>query len=109
VLPITQTHNHFFYVYWAEPFVVGDCGIYALVRLLRHYCKLYELGILTDVPEPTKDSNFWKKYSIQELRDKIADRLDANGNKERAEDVRVPQAWLSAKEVRILAASLHIP
>jgi uncharacterized protein YegJ (DUF2314 family) len=73
---------------------------------LRHYSKLYELGILTDVPEPTKVPIFWKECSIQQYRDKIADWLYANGDKQRAEEVRKPQVWL---EVRILAASLHIP
>ncbi|MDR2436808.1 MAG: hypothetical protein LBD17_01870 [Endomicrobium sp.] len=108
--PITATGDHFFYVFWSEPFVVGDCGLYAFVRLLRHYCKLYEQGYLDDVPELTKDPKFWRKYTIQQLRNKIADELVTKENDlKRAAEVRKSRTWLYNSELRILAHRLYIP
>jgi hypothetical protein len=54
--------NHYYYGYPNEDYVVSECVLYAVVRALYHLGKLGRI-----------DPDLWKKHSIQELRNILAD------------------------------------
>jgi hypothetical protein len=89
--------NHYYYNLKEEPYIVGDCVLYAVVRALRH------LGQNGNI-----DPDLWKRYTILELRNLLAD-IVAIRDPDRADIIRKPQEWLDATDARIILTYLIGP
>jgi hypothetical protein len=99
LLPVQFTRNHYYYQQRYESFIPGDCGLFAVRRLLRH-AKL--LGM--EVPDLSNMSN-------QDLRNRMVD----TANKKYPADIdrhklyRTPGTYLTTEVVKCLLLSLNIP
>jgi hypothetical protein len=61
--------KHVYYTSTGDPFVVGDCAFYTFVRWMHHACQLGWIA----------DKDLWKRNSIQDLRNILADRISFKG------------------------------
>jgi hypothetical protein len=94
ILGITQgwKGTHIWYKSDMEPYIVGDCGLYTAIRFLHHVEQLY--------PDNPDFKGLWKKYSNQELRNRLADLPGARP------ECRKPRAWLFPEESVLLVCDL---
>jgi hypothetical protein len=81
---------HFWYKSEKDPYVSGDCALYALIRFLHHVEQLY--------PSNPDFKGLWK-ISNQELRNRLA-------NMSGHEVARRPQEWLDFDQLLLLIRDL---
>lgn len=96
-------NKHCWYASYDDSYIDGDCGLYAIVRLLHHAEQIHYCN--------------WAKHSNQGLRNMLFDALikkdskarqDKEGNSITVETCKNPRQYLSTCEIKILLLALGI-
>jgi hypothetical protein len=97
ISPIHQTINHFYYQDRNEPFIVGDCGIFTVRRLVNHI----KISGHSSLPDLSTTSN-------QDLRNTMVDYMSArvHGN---FEYLRRPCEYITQYALSYLMRALGVP